>query len=101
MTPSSAWRDKGTTPCSACRWNGIRDGGLVVSNLYGIVRGLEQIDVFMFSSPYGTFSDEGLQWMTSSKDWKELMSSGSPDGTILLIRYCEFFLCCAFERGED
>ncbi|GFV70597.1 hypothetical protein TNCV_3841801 [Trichonephila clavipes] len=67
-----------------------------------------------------------LQWMTSSKDWKELpplipiiqlqfktpvdeivqrlegiIGSRSPDGTILLIRYCKnFFVCCVFEKGE-
>ncbi|GFU24498.1 hypothetical protein TNCV_2264571 [Trichonephila clavipes] len=31
--PNTAWRDKGITPRSACcRWNGIQEGGLAVSN---------------------------------------------------------------------
>ncbi|GFW25383.1 retrovirus-related Pol polyprotein from transposon 17.6 [Trichonephila clavipes] len=32
--------------------------------------GLERIDVFLFFSPAGTFTVEGLQWMTSLKDWR-------------------------------
>ncbi|GFY23352.1 hypothetical protein TNCV_3940481 [Trichonephila clavipes] len=43
---------------------------------------LERIDVFPFFSPDGTFRVEGLQWMTSFKDWRELMCFVfSPDGT--------------------
>ncbi|GFX64897.1 uncharacterized protein TNCV_450351 [Trichonephila clavipes] len=30
--PSAAWRNKGITPSTACRWNRIQDGGLAVSN---------------------------------------------------------------------
>ncbi|GFS59334.1 hypothetical protein TNCV_3724981 [Trichonephila clavipes] len=52
------------------------------------------------ASPY-TYSTR-LQWMTSPKDWKELIGSRSPDGIILSIRYCKtFFVCCLFERGEE
>ncbi|GFW79278.1 hypothetical protein TNCV_2476851 [Trichonephila clavipes] len=74
---------------------------------YRIVEGLqcmtslERIDVFTFSYPYETVTVQRLQWMTSSKDWKELISSRSPDGTILLIRCEIFFVCCVFERGEE
>ncbi|GFY23347.1 hypothetical protein TNCV_3940431 [Trichonephila clavipes] len=34
---------------------------------------IERIDVFPVFSPDGTFRVEGLQWMTSFKDWRELM----------------------------
>ncbi|GFS96854.1 hypothetical protein TNCV_4177611 [Trichonephila clavipes] len=39
--------------------------------------------------------------MILSKDWKEFLSPGSPVGTILFKRYCDFFVCCVFERGEE
>ncbi|GFY23314.1 hypothetical protein TNCV_3940101 [Trichonephila clavipes] len=32
-----------------------------------------RIDVFPLFSPDGTFRVEGLQWMASFKDWRELM----------------------------
>ncbi|GFS85413.1 hypothetical protein TNCV_2803281 [Trichonephila clavipes] len=53
------------------------------------------------ASPYPYSSR--LQWMTSPKDWKELIVSRSSDGTILSIRYCKksFSVCCVFERGEE
>ncbi|GFW58755.1 hypothetical protein TNCV_379381 [Trichonephila clavipes] len=43
---------------------------------------------------------EGLQWMASFKDWRELMCFRffSPDGTILFIRYCEIFFCAVYLR---
>ncbi|GFS95136.1 hypothetical protein TNCV_2704861 [Trichonephila clavipes] len=42
------------------------------------VQGLERIDVFTFPYPYETVTVEGLQWMASSKDWRELMCLPPP-----------------------